>query len=151
MRIRIPHACKAAVSSAKLSATLARSLNRPEPTTALVTPQLRSSAMLWALTPVDLELDGSTAVGLLLRDGIGQPAHLRLHVRNEGLATESRVDAHHQDQIHVFEDLQGCLDRRGRVEHNANAGPCVSDGVKQAVQVRDRFHVHAEVIAPASM
>ena len=106
MRIRIPHACKAAVSSAKLSATLARSLNRPEPTTALVTPQLRSSAMLWALTPVDLELDGSTAVGLLLRDGVGQPAHLRLHVRNEGLATESRVDAHHQDQIHVFEDLQ---------------------------------------------
>ena len=49
--------------------------------------------------PVHLDLDRSATSGDLFVNGLGEAANFCFHVRDEGLTTKARIDAHDEDQI----------------------------------------------------
>src|ERR687889_1372104 len=79
-----------------------------------------------------VHLDGD--VGDLL-----EPPDLLDHLGNEGLASESGVDAHYVHVAHVRQRPLYRLGRRRRVEGDAGLTTAGSDQVKCAVQVRDHL------------
>src|SRR5262249_3367647 len=93
--------------------------------------------------PVDLEVH---VVQAPLIEHPAQGADLRHHLRDEGLAAEARVDAHHQHQVHLAEHVLDGVGGRGGVEHHAGTPAGGADLLHHPVQVTAGLHVHRDQV-----
>jgi hypothetical protein len=92
---------------------------------------------------VDLELDGQPG----FVDHPSQAGDLGLHGTDVGLAAESRIDGHGEDQVGFGQDMLDNLGGSVRVERDAAARAEVADAGEGAMQVGAGFGVHDDQVA----
>ena len=77
-------------------------------------------------------------------DHLADSAQLGKHRRHERLPTETRIDAHDENQIDELEDVRHGVRRRVRIQDDARLFPERSDVLERTGQVERRLDVHAD-------
>ena len=83
-----------------------------------------------------------------LEDEPAHLGHLGLHGVDVGLATEPRVDGHHEHEVDEVEDVLHRAGRRGGVDGDRGSGAELADVAQGAVQVAAGLGVDDEHLAP---
>ena len=96
---------------------------------------------------IHLDLDRSTPIGYLCVDRFRKPTNLGFHVRDEGLASKSGIDAHDEDKINFAQHLKCGFDWSARVQNNACRCSALADGCHETMEMFYSLNMDGDVVA----
>ncbi len=89
-------------------------------------------------------------MNLALADYPVHPRDLVHHRWDQGLAAETGVDRHHDNEVEPVEHIFDRRLRRRRVQRNARLLPERADFLQRSVKMRGRFGVNGDDVLKAS-